>query len=191
MASTIALEKTHLRVRIRKELTSIPSAKMQQSDAAMFDALMALPQMASAKTISLFWGITGLEPDTSKLGARLLEAGKTICLPRIISDYGMEVRKYTPNCPMDRTSFGIWEPTIDCPLVDKSAVDLVIVPALCYDRNGFRLGYGGGHYDRWLSGFEGITVGMCREAVLQDSIPVEGHDKPVQINLTEEQVLTF
>ena len=191
MASSTALEKTLLRVNIRKQLTAMPTAEMQQSDAALFQALMALPQVAQAKTISLFWGITGLEPDTSRLIPQLLEMGKRICLPRIISDFGMELREYTPNCPMARTSFGILEPTIDCPLVDKSQVDLVIVPALCYDRKGFRLGYGAGHYDRWLSDYTGHTVGMCREISLQDAVPVEAHDKPVQIVVTESEVLTF
>ena len=191
MASSTALEKTLLRVNIRKQLTAMPTAEMQQSDAALFQALMALPQVAQAKTISLFWGITGLEPDTSRLIPQLLEMGKRICLPRIISDFGMELREYSPNCPMARTSFGILEPTIDCPLVDKSQVDLVIVPALCYDRKGFRLGYGAGHYDRWLSDYTGHTVGMCREISLQDAVPVEAHDKPVQIVVTESEVLTF
>jgi len=191
MASTISLEKTLLRVNIRKQLTGMPSAQMQQSDAAMFKTLLELPQVKAAKTVSLFWGITGLEPNTSRLAPPLLEMGKVICLPRIISDYGMELRQYTPDCPMARTSFGIWEPTIDCPLIQKKDVDLVIVPALCYDKKGFRLGYGGGHYDRWLANYSGATVGMCRDAVLQDSVPIEPHDKPVQVIVTESQVLTF
>ena len=191
MASAIALEKTLLRVNIRKQLTSSPSAQMQQSDAAMFQTLLELPQVKAAKTVSLFWGITGLEPNTSRLVPLLLEQGKKVCLPRIISDYGMELREYSPDCPMSRTSFGIWEPTIDCPLVDKRQVDLVIVPALCYDKNGYRLGYGGGHYDRWLADFTGSTVGMCRDAVLQDSVPLEAHDKPVQVVVTESRLLTF
>lgn len=191
MASSTALEKTLLRVNIRKQLTAMPTAQMQQSDSALFQALMALPQVEQAKTISLFWGITGLEPDTSRLIPQLLDMGKRICLPRIISDFGMELREYSPNCPMARTSFGILEPTIDCPLVAKNQVDLVIVPALCYDRKGFRLGYGAGHYDRWLSDYTGHTVGMCREISLQDEVPVEAHDKPVQIVVTESEVLTF
>ena len=191
MASSTALEKTLLRVNIRKQLNAMPTAEMQQSDAAMFQALLALPQVQQAKTISLFWGITGLEPDTSRLVPQLLEMGKRVCLPRIISDFGMELREYTPNCPMARTSFGILEPTIDCPLVDKNQVDLVIVPALCYDRQGFRLGYGAGHYDRWLSDYTGHTVGMCRDISLQDTVPVEAHDKPVQTVVTETQVLSF
>lgn len=191
MGSNIALEKTHLRVNIRKQLTEIPRVQMQQSDEALFQQLLDLPQLAQANTISLFWGITGLEPDTGRLVPQLLEQGKRICLPRIISDFGMELREYTPDSPMSRTSFGIWEPTLDCPLVEKSQVELVVVPALCYDRRGFRLGYGAGHYDRWLTDYTGCTVGMCREAILQDTVPIESHDKPVQIVLTEHEVMTF
>ena len=58
-------------------------------------------------------------------------------------------------------------------------------------RKGFRLGYGAGHYDRWLSDYTGHTVGMCREISLQDEVPTEAHDKPVQIVVTEHEVLTF
>lgn len=191
MASNTALEKTLLRVSTRKLLTEMPRAQMQQSDTDLFAQLLALPEMKAASTISLFWGITGLEPDTGRLVPQLLEAGKRICLPRIISDFGMELREYTPGSPMARTSFGIWEPTLECPLVDKNQVDLVVVPALCYDRSGFRLGYGAGHYDRWLTDYTGCTVGMCREVTLQDAVPVESHDKPVQIVVTEHAIMRF
>lgn len=191
MASAAAAEKTALRVRLRRILNEMPTARMQSSDQALFRQLMGLSQIQTARVISLFWGITGLEPDTRALVEQLLAQGKTVCLPRIVADHGMELRQYTPGCPMDMNSFGIWEPTLDCPLIAREEIDLVIVPALCYDRRGFRLGYGGGYFDRWLSGYQGVTVGMCRQAVLQDAVPVEGHDKPVQAVVTEEQVLLF
>lgn len=191
MASAAAAEKTALRVRLRRILNEMPTARMQSSDQALFRQLMGLSQIQTARVISLFWGITGLEPDTRTLVEQLLAQDKTVCLPRIVADHGMELRQYTPGCPMDMNSFGIWEPTLDCPLIAREDIDLVIVPALCYDRRGFRLGYGGGYFDRWLSGYQGVTVGMCRQAVLQDAVPVEEHDKPVQAVVTEEQVLLF
>lgn len=191
MASAAAAEKTALRVRLRRILNEMPTARMQSSDQALFRQLMGLSQIQTARVISLFWGITGLEPDTRPLVEQLLAQDKTVCLPRIVADHGMELRQYTPGCPMDMNSFGIWEPTLDCPLIAREDIDLVIVPALCYDRRGFRLGYGGGYFDRWLSGYQGVTVGMCRQAVLQDAVPVEEHDKPVQAVVTEEQVLLF
>ncbi len=55
----------------------------------------------------------------------------------------------------------------------------------CADRRGFRLGFGGGYYDRWLSGFSGFTVGLCRDCVLQDRVPTEDHDCRVDLLLTE------
>lgn len=191
MRSTTAAEKTLLRVDIRKLLNDMPSSQMQKSDAAMFANLLSLPHLARAGTIFLFWGITGLEPDTSRLIPQLLGLGKIVCLPRMLAQRGMELRRYTPDCPMAMNSFGIVEPTTECPLVEKKDVDLVIVPALCYDRKGFRLGYGGGYYDRWLSGYTGVTVGMCRQAVLQDRVPAEEHDRPVQVVVTEEDILRF
>ena len=67
----------------------------------------------------------------------------------------------------------------------------MLVPAVCYDRRGYRLGFGGGYYDRWLEGFSGVTAGLCREAVLQDEVPIEAHDARVDILLTEEESLSF
>jgi 5-formyltetrahydrofolate cyclo-ligase len=162
---------------------------MQQSDGGMFSTLLSLPQLSKARTIFLFWGIPGLEPDTSRLIPRLLGMGKQVCLPRMLEGRAMELRLYTPDCPMAANHFGISEPTVDCPLVDKQSIDLVVVPALCYDRAGYRLGYGGGYYDRWLIGYSGVTVGMCRERLLQDRLPNEAHDRPVHIVVTEKQVL--
>lgn len=191
MASNTATEKTLLRVEVRRALTGVPLSGIRESDHALFQNLMSLPQVAWAKTIALFWGVTKLEPDTGRLITGLLEMGKTVCLPRVVSGYGMEFREYSPGCPMARACFGILEPTIDCPLVAKERVDLAVVPALCYDRRGYRLGYGGGYYDRWLSGFHGATVGMCRELVLRDHVPTQKHDRPVQVVVTENEVFTF
>ena len=97
----------------------------------------------------------------------------------------MEVRLYEPDRPLVPASFGILEPLADAPLLARPDIDLALVPAVCYDRSGFRLGFGGGYYDRWLSGFSGFTVGLCRDCVLQDRVPTEDHDCRVDLLLTE------
>ena len=74
--------------------------------------------------------------------------------------------------------------------ISPEEIDLVLVPGLCYDRQGYRLGFGGGYYDRWLAGFPGLRVGLCREAVLQDRLPVEHHDLPVDLVVTESECLS-
>ena len=75
--------------------------------------------------------------------------------------------------------------------MDKGEIDLALVPAVCYDRRGYRLGFGGGYYDRWLADFAGFRVGLCRAAVLQERVPTEAHDSRVDLLLTEEESLSF
>lgn len=71
------------------------------------------------------------------------------------------------------------------PLLSPDEIDLTLVPALCYDRSCVRLGFGGGYYDRWLAGYRGFTVGFCRDALLQDRVPAQSHDRRVDLVLTE------
>ena len=189
MASTIDLEKKELRRRVREELSALSRSELVRSDDALFARFLALPQVEEAKTIFAFWGIPGKEPDTSRLIRELIRRGKVVGLPRMLPGHQMEVRRYDPDRPLVQTSFGISEPGEDCPLIRRENVGLALVPAVCYDGQGYRLGFGGGYYDRWLERFSGVTVGLCREAVLQEAVPVEAHDAKVDILLTEEESL--
>ena len=191
MASTIDFEKKELRRRVREELSALSRSELVRSDDALFARFLALPQVEEAKTIFAFWGIPGKEPDTARLIGELVRRGKTVGLPRMLPEHRMEVRRYEPDRPLVKVSFGISEPGEDCPPLEREEIDLVLVPAVCYDRLGYRLGFGGGYYDRWLEGFGGFTVGMCRDAVLQERVPVEKHDARVDVLLTEGESLSF
>lgn len=190
MASTIDLEKRELRRRVREELSALSRSELVRSDDALFARFLALPQVEAARTIFAFWGIPGKEPDTSRLIGELVRRGKTVGLPRMLPEHRMEVRRYDPDRPLVKVSFGISEPGEDCPLLEREDIGLVLVPAVCYDRLGYRLGFGGGYYDRWLEGFSGVKVGLCREAVLRDAVPTEAHDAKVDILLTERESLS-
>lgn len=190
MTSTIDLEKKELRRRVRQELNALPPETMRESDEALFARFLALPQVQQARTIFAFWGIPGKEPDTARLIGELVAQGKRIGLPRMLPEHQMEVRQYDPDKPLVSVSFGISEPGLDCPLLAKEEIDLILVPAVCYDRQGYRLGFGGGYYDRWLEHFDGFRVGLCRAAVLQDKVPTEAHDSRVDVLLTEGESLS-
>jgi len=187
---TTAEKKAQLRQLIRNQLLNHPAENRTAEDRALFSAFLALPEVDRANTLLLFWG-TGSEPDTAQLFAPLLERGKRIVLPRMLPGRQMEMRQYCPHRPPVRHPFGILEPDADCPLIDGKDVDLVLVPALCYDRRGFRLGMGGGYYDRWLESFSGITVGLCRQELLHNALPTEPHDRPVDIVITPSAVLNI
>ena len=182
-------EKAVLRRQIRDRLRQLSAEEMAVSDDALFGRFLSLPEVQNASVIFGFWGIPGREPETAKLIARLLEQGKVVGLPRMLPDRQMEVRRYDPSIPMTRAAFGIQEPSAECTLLSKEEIDLVLTPAVAYDKQGYRMGFGGGYYDRWLPGFPGVTVGLCRNCVLQDHVPVEPHDTQVDLVLTERQTI--
>lgn len=188
VSTTTAEKKAELRALIRNQQVSQSAADRTAEDHALFSTFLSLPDVEQANTLFLFWG-TAAEPDTARLFAPLLERGKQVALPRMLPGRQMELRRYCPNRPPIRHPFGILEPDEGCPLVPADQVDLVLVPALCYDRRGFRLGMGGGYYDRWLERYEGITVGLCRAALLQNTVPTEPHDQAVDIVITPSSII--
>lgn len=187
---TAAEEKKALRLWVREKLASRTEEQLRASDRALFAAFLALPQVQRADTLFLFWGIPGREPETQSLVRRLTAMGKRVGLPRMLPGGELEIRRFVPGLPMVPASFGIQEPSAQAPLLAAEDIRLALIPAVCYDRQGFRLGYGGGYYDRWLARFAGETVGLCRECLLQQRLPREAHDLPVQTVLTERRRIT-
>ena len=68
-------------------------------------------------------------------------------------------------------------------------IDLVLVPALAFDKECYRLGHGGGYYDRYLPRTRAFTVGLAREKMLFDRVPREAHDVPVMLVITEKRIV--
>lgn len=146
-------------------------------------AFLSLPQLEEAGTVLLFHG-TGREPDTAPAIDALLARGKTVALPRCLPGRRMEARRIAGREELVPGMFGILEPGGDCPVVARDALDVILVPNLCCDRQGYRLGHGGGYYDRYLAGFQGLTVALCPEPWLQERLPRDAFDLPVGLVLS-------
>lgn len=185
---TAAEEKARLRTVLTARERALSPEERQASDQALLFQLTRLPGFTRARTLFLFVG-AGMEPDTLPLIRRLHDQGRRIVLPRCLPGHGMACHLYLPELPLVRHPFGMLEPPRDSPTLDKPDIDFVLVPALCYDRRGFRLGRGGGYYDRWLADFQGVTAGLCRSCLLQDALPLEPHDRPVGTVITEGGLL--
>ncbi len=178
-------EKQQLRRQIREIEASMPEAQRLNSDLALQKRFLALPQVAQAKTILLYASM-GNEVETAPILAALRRQGKRVLLPRCLPGRQMVAQVYDPN-RLVRHRYGMWEPAADCEAVPAEEIDLVLVPGVCYDRTGMRLGRGGGYYDRYLAECKGVSVGWCREALLQDKVPAEPWDRPVHLVLTERE----
>ncbi len=181
-------EKKALREQLRRAMSALTPAERETSDEKLFARFLALPQVEAAETILLFYGLWG-EPDTKALLAPLLARGKRVLLPCCRPGYRLEARQVSEDTALVPGVWNIPEPPEDAPLLEKDEIDLILVPNLCCDRFGIRLGQGGGYYDRYLEHFGGLTVSLCRGAFLQPSLPREAHDVPIQVVLTEEETL--
>jgi len=173
---------------LRRELNRLaeewtPEQK-RESDEDLISQFLALPAVERAESIMLYWGV-GVEPDTRPLLENLLAAGKKVCLPRCLPENRMEARKIERMDQVRPGLFHIPEPDDTCAVISRDDLDLVLAPCICCDLAGFRLGHGAGYYDRYLAGYRGTTVCLCREEFLQDHLPREPYDLPADIVLTE------
>lgn len=148
----------------------------------LVDAFLALPQVEEADTVMLFCGV-GRELDTAPILEDLLARGKRVVYPVCLPGRRMEARAVTGPDQLVPGTFGIPAPGEECPTVDKEAIGLVLVPCLMCDREGYRLGFGGGYYDRWLADYRGTTVCICPENRRVDELPRDEYDIAVNIVL--------
>ncbi len=169
----------------KAELRRHAAALPQVEAGALFERFLALPEVQTADTVMVFYG-TGREPNTVPLIQALLERGKRVALPVVLPHRGMEARQVLDIDQLIPNRFGIPEPDDSCPVIGKDEIAVALIPHLMVDRDGYRLGWGGGYYDRWLTGFSGLTVCVCRHGRLLEHMPREEFDIPVKLVLIEE-----
>jgi 5-formyltetrahydrofolate cyclo-ligase len=175
---------TEAKAALRESLARLPRPDWTP----LLAAFLALPELERARTVLLFCG-AGREPDTTGLIRALLDRGKRVALPRCLPGRRMEARQVTDFNQLRPGAYGILEPEPVCPAVERDTIDLILTPNLCCDRQGYRLGHGGGYYDRYLAGYPGLTVALCPRAWLQERLPRDQFDLPVGLVLTETERL--
>jgi 5-formyltetrahydrofolate cyclo-ligase len=129
----------------------------------------------AAHTIMLYSALPD-EPATQPLLDVLCAEGRTVLLPRVISDTEMELRQYTGAADLQLGSFGIMEPT-GALFTEYERIEVVVVPGMAFDASGHRLGRGRGYYDRFLPLVpEAYKIGLCLPSHLVSHVPVDDHD---------------
>ncbi len=185
MGKEVAEVKKILRQQMRQALAELSQQEKTWSDGELIQRFLEHPKLAEAKTVLLYYGV-GQEIETKGLIQTLLDQGKTVCLPKCLADHQMEARVITSLDDLVPDAYGIPAPGDHCPALEREKMDLILVPGLCFDSRGNRLGQGGGYYDRYLEDYEGVTIGLCREDFFQVNLPREPLDAWVRIVLTEE-----
>lgn len=84
--------------------------------------------------------------------------------------------------------YGIPAPGDDCPVLAEEEIDVILVPGTAFDRDGGRIGQGGGYYDRFLPRTDALRVGVCHDFALLDRVPAQAHDQKMDLIVTPSGV---
>jgi 5-formyltetrahydrofolate cyclo-ligase len=179
--------KRRIRSQVLLGRDATPPTVRQETGERVAARFLALPEVQRARRIMLYSSF-GSEVPTAPLIERLHERGVAVALPRI-EEADLVPVSYAPGDPTTTTSFGAEEPVGGVAL-DPSSIDVVAVPGVAFDRDGRRIGYGRGYYDRFLRGSPAFTVGLTFALqVLDDDLPAGSFDLPVDAIVTEDETI--
>ena len=167
-------------------MKELPQSVKAEADSQLTQRFIQLPAFQEAKTLATYLSM-GHEFSTASLIQAALQLGKRVCVPRTYPQGRMEFVEYDPDI-LEKTRFGLLEPNEKGKLVDKSEIDLIHVPGLVFQSKGYRIGYGGGYYDRYLADFAGKTVSTIYSIQQVDFQP-DTFDQAVQEVLVYEVTL--
>ncbi len=185
---TLAEHKKTLRETLLKKRLAIHTMDTFSQAASQY--IMAEPIWQSARIVALYLAARG-EMDTTALAAAVHDQGKTLWLPRCAAQEPgcLHFVNCGPDSILCAGRFGLTEPHPGLePLPDALAPDILMVPAIAYDQQGYRLGYGGGYYDRLLArpGWQKVVcIGLVPSALVLPHLPREPWDRPVHALASE------
>jgi len=179
--------KSDIRQRCRASRLQMTDLACRDADAAITARLLDLVSDLRTSTVCAFWPIErNGEIDTRPFIRTMRRSGIVVGLPCVspTEPDAMLLRQFINEADLKKNRWGAREPQSGRPIAPAD-VDLVVVPALAVDRQGMRVGYGRGYYDRFLKHEHSHTVSIVYSSCLLDRIPAESHDVPVDYVITE------
>ena len=186
--SELRNEKAAMREHMRAVRASIPPDERLRLAGAMETRAFALPSLTGASTVVLFASL-GREVPTGAIGDRLRAEGRRTLYP-FLSSGEMQVGEVHGADELVKSAYGPLEPAARLSVPAKE-IDVVLVPGLAFDRAGFRLGYGGGYFDRFLLQLpaSAVCVGLGFHVQVINAVPRGPSDRAVEIIVTDQETI--
>lgn len=193
MMEDVGKRKKELRKKILALRDNLPFEEREKKSKSIHTRLFSLPEFVSAKTLAFYVSFKS-EVLTETMIKESLSLEKKVVVP--ITD--LAHRRLKLSRIVDYTddlapgTWGILEPKPDrIKLVALEEVDLVITPGVVFDKKGCRIGYGGGFYDGLLKSLQKgkVSIALAFELQMVEEVPVDDHDEPVDIIVTEGRVV--
>ena len=178
------MAKEQLRKTLRQKRNQLP--KKEEKSRRILKHLLSVPEFQKASVVMLYRSAKG-EVDTEELWQECRALGKICVFPKCVSKTEMIAASAKEETDFFVSDFGIMEPK-SSQTFPKEKIDLVIVPALGFDRKNYRVGYGGGYYDRYLADYRGITAGLCFGELITETVFPGEWDVPVDMVITEDGI---
>lgn len=184
------MDKAIQRKQIIEQLINMDAAEHQLKSRRILSSLLEDPVFKAARTV----GVTVSafpEVDTHELIRKCWQDGKRVAVPKCWrKDRSMDFYAITHFNQLETVYMQLKEPKVEeTERLAPGDIDLLVVPGVVYTEEGYRIGFGGGYYDRYLAGYSGATRSLAFDLQLADRIFVEPHDIPVDAIHTESRFI--
>jgi len=178
-------QKKQLRKKIKEKLAALSMEYCRFADRQIDNKVISLEAYQNAKVVFCYVG-TKEEINTNPILEDILKSSKRLGVPKCISYGVIEVYEITSLDELQPGAYGILEPIEGCRLIEPKEIEFAVIPCLSCSKDGKRLGYGGGFYDRYLPKLSCKKAVLCRSALLEEDIPVDEFDIRIEIVVTDE-----
>ena len=180
-------DKRSLRAELKKRRSEMSTEERTAADRIIAERVSACCMYRSSDAL-LVYVSSQFEVGTYDIINRAFSDGKRVYAPRCISGTNkMVFCRISSFEDLECGSWGISEPKQYCEEFSGADKALCITPALAYDLSGFRIGFGKGYYDRYLSSFKGSKMGICYDSFIVDNVFRDSFDVPVDMIITEKR----
>jgi len=189
---TVSLEKQRLREEHLAAREALSEQERSVLDNRITQKLLATSEYAEATTVLTYVSVSS-EVSTRMFIECALRDGKTVAVPRCLPGHCLEFVAIASLEQLVAAPFNLLEPAKELPAVteDQKNNSICIVPALLVDTKGYRLGYGAGFYDRFLSTYPGKKICLAyQQSLSRTTLPHTAFDVAVDVVITESEVLT-
>ncbi|MEF9934637.1 MAG: 5-formyltetrahydrofolate cyclo-ligase [Clostridium sp.] len=180
--------KKEVRKKLLEDRSSLTINEVESLSSLINSHILKWDKYINSKTFMTYYAFRNevLTDDVINNG---FEKGKMVVLPKSIKDGSVILPCIIKSLgDLVEGNYGILEPKPDN-LAEKNQLDIVFVPGVGFDRNGFRIGYGAGYYDRFLKDYKGIKVGVCFEVQVTDNAYPDSHDIAMDYIITERGII--
>lgn len=183
----IAIKRERVRAEALHRRDALTSEERTRLSQRIVDAAARWIQREGFGSVMLYLNMRS-EVETIGLLEGLLNSGTQVCAP-VVDTEQLELvprRIQSPRTELVRHPYGMLEPSEACPIFPTEYLQLIVVPGIAFDRNGYRLGYGKGFYDRFLTKCpHAVAIGLAYEIQLVEDTFPQTWDVPVQHIFTE------